>query len=314
MEVVKTSPEGSFNTLLTRNVPHLLENIFFSLDYKSFKACMEVNKTWRALLSTPSYQEEMEKMLREKMKNEEELYEASQRGNVEEVRRLIFNLKTDPNFVARTDLTMFNGHGSMVQGSTPLIEAVLKGCIDLFRYRDVVKVLLDGGADPNKAHGGMNPLHWAADRHFNMVEVLLDAGADINSVDYKGMTPLHLAAGFGCHEVVKILLDRGAALNMVDYKYGNTPLHEALVYGQGCEVRFIFSPKPIRVVNALLEGGADPYIPDKDGMTPMGVMEERISRFKRMLKKIGPRSVERNYERRILKERYDQLKGIIWKY
>ena len=73
MEIVETSPETSFNTLFIKNLPHILEIIFFSLDYKSFKACMEVNKTWRSLLSIPAYQEEMEKMLKEKIKNEDKV-------------------------------------------------------------------------------------------------------------------------------------------------------------------------------------------------------------------------------------------------
>ena len=41
--------------LFTRNVPHILENIFFSLDYESFKTCMEVNKGWHELLTSRFY-------------------------------------------------------------------------------------------------------------------------------------------------------------------------------------------------------------------------------------------------------------------
>ena len=42
----------AFDTLFGRSVPHILEGIFFSLDYKSFKNCMDVNKRWNELLLT----------------------------------------------------------------------------------------------------------------------------------------------------------------------------------------------------------------------------------------------------------------------
>ena len=41
--------------LFTRSVPHILEKIFFSLDYESFMRCSEVNKTWNDLLTSEPY-------------------------------------------------------------------------------------------------------------------------------------------------------------------------------------------------------------------------------------------------------------------
>ena len=40
----------AFGTLFTRNVPHILERIFLSLDYYSFNECLNVNKAWNGLL------------------------------------------------------------------------------------------------------------------------------------------------------------------------------------------------------------------------------------------------------------------------
>ena len=42
----------AFDTLLSTNVPHILEKIFLSLDCKSYKACMQVNSTWRRILTS----------------------------------------------------------------------------------------------------------------------------------------------------------------------------------------------------------------------------------------------------------------------
>ena len=63
----------AFDTLFTRNVPHIQEKIFFSLDYKSYKTCMEVSRAWNELLDSESYHKKSEtvfcaEILEEKMK------------------------------------------------------------------------------------------------------------------------------------------------------------------------------------------------------------------------------------------------------
>ena len=45
----------AFNKLFNKSVPHILEKLFLSLDYGSFKTCLDVNKTWRQLLTSDSY-------------------------------------------------------------------------------------------------------------------------------------------------------------------------------------------------------------------------------------------------------------------
>ena len=45
----------AFDTLFAKNVPHILEKIFLSLDHKSFRQCRKVCQTWKKLLSTESY-------------------------------------------------------------------------------------------------------------------------------------------------------------------------------------------------------------------------------------------------------------------
>ena len=97
MDPGKSSVPCAFDIIFRKNVPHILENIFFSLDYQSFKKCMDVNRTWRELLSTPSYQKELEKMLIEKNKNEELLYFAAKEGKTKEVRELISSHRVDVN-------------------------------------------------------------------------------------------------------------------------------------------------------------------------------------------------------------------------
>ena len=124
---------------------------------------------------------------------------------------------------------------------------------------DILKTLLDAGADPtdaeaprtgivnpeiiellaahgveidvDHAEGGWPPLVFQSrgDRGGNVQRVrdLLDAGADINVRNYKGQTALHCAAKAGFDHIVALLLDHGADVNAKDEK-GATPLATAL--------------------------------------------------------------------------------------
>ena len=45
----------SFDILFAINVPHILEKIFLSLDYESFKNCVKVNDAWKNLLTSEAF-------------------------------------------------------------------------------------------------------------------------------------------------------------------------------------------------------------------------------------------------------------------
>ena len=50
-----SASDCAFNKLFTNQVPHILQKIFFSLDFKSFKQCEEVCVSWQALLTSESF-------------------------------------------------------------------------------------------------------------------------------------------------------------------------------------------------------------------------------------------------------------------
>ena len=60
------SPRG-FEYLFRRNVPHILEKIFFSLNYDSFKTCSEVCRAWNELMRSDSYEERRIELIIEKI-------------------------------------------------------------------------------------------------------------------------------------------------------------------------------------------------------------------------------------------------------
>jgi bla regulator protein BlaR1 len=91
--------------------------------------------------------------------------------------------------------------------STPLIAAAHEGRIDVVRF------LLDHGADINATSHGWNALVAAAhEGQLETVRLLLDRGADVNAAP-SGQSALVAAAHEGRLDVVKLLVERGADVN-----------------------------------------------------------------------------------------------------
>jgi ankyrin repeat protein/uncharacterized glyoxalase superfamily protein PhnB len=161
---------------------------------------------------------------------------------------------------------------------------------------EIVRLLLDHGADPNAREAGDNtyPLHWAAaGRHREIVRALLDAGGDVHGVgdvhelDVIGWaTYFHPEHGDAWPDVVPLLLERGArhhifsAMSVGDpdlvralvqehpvalerrmsrFEHGLTPLH------------FAMSRKRYDLLDLLIELGANLEGEDDSGQTALGV-------------------------------------------
>ncbi len=73
--------------------------------------------------------------------------------------------------------------------------------------KDIVRLLLDGGADPNaRSASGGTPLHTAAfTGSVAVLQLLLAAGADPSATDAKGQTPLDVARDRGRSEAAALL-------------------------------------------------------------------------------------------------------------
>lgn len=155
-------------------------------------------------------------------------------------------LDSKPALNAHADFLFFNDRA----GKTALMIAAERG------FRDVVRLLLGAGANPNaSSRNGMTALHsaaWSA-KDVEIVELLIAHGADLNAKGQEIGTPITQALDV---EVARVLLDAGADVNDVSDSDGRTLLHWAAL---NCDRKLI---------TFLLEHGADPLALNRWGQTP----------------------------------------------
>ena len=254
------------------NEPDIIKKIIFYLDYESYKRCQMVNKSWRALLTSDSFIAKGKSVFQEKLTEiEEQLYEKVEK--LTEIEKQLFEnffkvRKEDLDGVKRliscrmVNVNCVRGRFPLYDGMTPLNFATVWG------QEDVVQLLLDRGANPDKAdRRGMTPLHTAIDidksdsdseflSALYIVKLLIQAGADPSPEREDGQTPLHMASNRGATELFMELLNGGAAADKPDHS-GCTPLHLASRRGDKY------------MVLALLKQGANPDGFDHEGYRPL---------------------------------------------
>lgn len=130
---------------------------------------------------------------------------------------------------------------------TALFEAVARA-----RNIDLVKVLLQRGADVRQAPGGgLFAASWWQD--LDILDVLIDAGADVDIV--VGVTPFLASWASGRFDAAKHLAVRGADVNVQDPR-GRTALHIGIEKG--------FDPA---LLAWLVRHGANPDVADRHGVS-----------------------------------------------
>ena len=222
-----------FDQLFSRNVPHLLEKIFFYLDYESFITCRAVSRYWSELLTSGSYQMKAQSVFKMEIDREEHrLLVACRDDNKELIARIL------SSGLVSVDC----------EGPTPLIVAIYH------RNHSVVQFLLQRGADPNKAITDQNreitpQLIASLHKNVEAAQLLLNGGAYIDRTEVRGGTALHFAARIGDIIAVRLLIEGGADPNKID-DGGETSLSHASRLGH-------MGARYMCVINFLIEAGAD---------------------------------------------------------
>uniref|UniRef100_A0A453JRN2 Uncharacterized protein n=2 Tax=Triticinae TaxID=1648030 RepID=A0A453JRN2_AEGTS len=169
------------------------------------------------------------------------------------------------------------------RGSTPLYSAAAAGhCeavwlllskgvhVDPIDYRgtllhlaavkdhdQVVMVLLEHGADPNKAaHHVFSPLMMTVcGKSLKCMRLLIEASTDVSVRDYSGPTPLMEAVDDGLTGFVKILLDAGTNPNIPN-QHGAIPIELAADSGRHKLVQILLPrTKPFKSLPYCSVGG-----------------------------------------------------------
>lgn len=175
------------------------------------------------------------------------IHVAALRGSLQEVERALGRRRCDVNACA-------------FDGTTALHAAAARfplSAYELASGRNVVSLLLAQGADPNAAaKDGRTPLHAAAaHRHEYVAALLLSKGARVSATATNRATPLHEA--FRVSDF-RDLLRRFAIAELV--------LEDEL---SSMGAMQILERSAARVVEVLLEHGADLESRDENGRTPL---------------------------------------------
>lgn len=171
------------------------------------------------------------------------LIEAAGRGDLAAVNRLI---------AAGADLEQRDG-----QRQTPLLLAVAGNHVA------VAKALLAAGASPN-AQAANQDTPWllaGASGRTEIIAAMLPLKPDLTIRNRYGGNALIPACERAHVETAKLLLTSGIDVNHVN-NLGWTCLLEIVILGDG-------GPRHQQVARLVLDAGADPNLPDKDGVSPL---------------------------------------------
>ena len=168
----------------------------------------------------------MNKSDKAQQKLDNKLYEAVQKGNVEQVKKLL-EKGANPNSY------YFGAYDAREYYETPLL-ALMHYSKDDKQALEIMKVLINAGADVNARNRS-----YSTALHYNYgiekLKLLVQAGADVNARNMYGRTPL-----FGARdEKIKLYIKAGADVNARDYEGLSALFHASVNQHMGSSVELL---------------------------------------------------------------------------
>ena len=224
----------------------------------------------------------------------EDLFEAVQLANTEEVRRLLAEGAADVNGRDDREFTpliwtpvsgsveiaeLLIAKGAAVNARNQIGQTTLHGAAYLSR-RGITQLLIQNGADVNvKTKAGWTPLLKAMERFVNpetkhqvsqsdveamvsIVKMLTASGADVNAKNASGYTPLIVAAAIGQKVLIELMLAKNADIH-AKTSQGVTPLYAAATIS-----------KHLEIAKLLLSSGAEVNFRTKSGYTSLSMASQ----------------------------------------
>jgi ankyrin repeat protein len=142
----------------------------------------------------------------------------------------------------------------------------------------VVRYLLTHGADARAVdHGNITTVTAAAvGNDTESIRLLVDAGGDINRAvtgddlgDFRGATPLMMAAAAGNTDAVRLLLAKDANVNVVSGPPNAKVKNGTIALGTFTPLLLASTYGPVALVKDLVAAGADVNAKEARGMTPL---------------------------------------------
>jgi ankyrin repeat protein len=205
------------------------------------------------------------------MSHTTDFFAAIAAGDLAEVRKLVDENpglldEPGPDGASASLTALYRGHSALADelaarsGEMSIFEAAAFD--DTSRLAELITA--DRAAVESWSADGWQPLHLAA--FFGRAEsarVLLDADAPVNETSRNaiGVQPLHAACAGRHSEVVWILIASDADVSARQPR-GWTPLHSAAHNNDAASVK------------ALLAAGADPDVPNDEGITARGLSQD----------------------------------------